>query len=368
MNTTNEKSVFEKRVEVLQEKMTQKSLDYLFLPVSLNQRYVTGLNLKKRDRLMAAVIPQKGEIALVIPGFELEGVQEGVRVASAKFMPWQEQENPYEMIATIIDSPKPRIGVESTAWFSEYDKLSAVLPSATFVDAASLLAAMRIRKSDWEKERIKKAIDIIDEAREAMFARLKEGMTETEACEILRSEGVLRGGENPHPHGAHFGRNSSFPHGGTEEIALTKDMVIMVDAGVACDGYQSDITRTTVFGEFPEGFEEIFGVLVKAQKKALELVGPGVPAENVDRAAREEIKKAGFELTHRVGHGLGLDMHEPPWIGPGQKDPLEVGMVFTVEPGIYLSGQYGVRIEDNVIVTEDGCEILSRPVEEFKPL
>jgi len=144
----------------------------------------------------------------------------------------------------------------------------------------------------------------------------------------------------------------------------------MVDSGVEYEGYRSDITRMTTYGTPPDGFVEIFEIVREAQKNAIEAIKPGVSAESIDRVARSVIEKAGYgeNFTHRLGHGLGMEEHEPPWIGPGQTEVLEEGMVFTVEPGIYLPEKFGVRLEENVVVTKNGHEVLSTPVQGFEPL
>lgn len=361
---------FETRLQKIREAMAKRHISHLFVPISVNQRYMCGLNLIKRERLTAAIVPRKGDVTIVCPYFELERIKQQFRLSDGEVVGWKEHEDPYTYVSKTIGDGDKNVAVEPTAWFSEYSKLAKALPSAAFVNAGPLFTELRSIKSEWEKDNIRRAIEIIREARRAMFTQLRKGITETEACEILRTEGAKRGGENPHPHGVHLGINTSYPHGGNEDVHLTEGTVILVDAGVFCQGYRSDISRTTTFGRPPSRFSEIFEIVREAQQTAIAHIGPGMLPEELDRIAHAFIDKSGYGeyFPHRLGHGLGMEVHEPPYIAPGQTVPLQVGNVFTVEPGIYLPGHFGIRIEDNVIVTGDGCEVLSQPVDTFEPI
>jgi len=363
--------VFETRMNKLQQQMQEEDIDLVFLPISVNLRYITGLNLKKRDRLIAAIIPKNGEPAIVVPTFEVERIENGICLENYTLLSWEEDENPYAAISGWIQPKKPKVAVEGKAWFNEYSQLFKAHPTAVFTDACELLGSLRIRKDDWEKDQIKEAIGIAAEAREATLSQITKGMTESEACKILCDEELAKGAEmNLTSHGAHFARNSSMPHGGNEDIMITEGTVILIDHGVSVEGYNSDITRTTAYGQPEEEFERIFDVVLTAQKQALKAIQPGLSAEQLDSIARDVIVTAGYGkyFSHRLGHGLGMEVHEPPWIGPGEKGLLEAGMVFTVEPGIYIPGRFGVRIEDDVMVTDAGCEILSDPIDTMKTI
>jgi Xaa-Pro aminopeptidase len=362
--------VYNNRMSKLQRKMLEYELDYIFLPVSVNQYYITGINIKKTERLTAVFISREKEVIIICPAFELGRVKEQLKLNVSCILTWEEQEDPYKIIEKFLGNKAYKIGVEATTWFREYKKLAHYLPEATFVDVDEVIGSLRIKKTNWEKQNIINAINIIDEAREAMFARIQIGTTELEACEFLRYEAIIRGGKSPSLHGVHLGVNTSFAHGGNDNIAIEEGTAIFADAGVYCNGYRSDITRSTTFGSPPPGYTNIFKVVLKAQRAALSAIEPGIIAEDLDFIARQIIKKEGFGeyFMHRLGHGLGMEVHEPPWIGPGQTEALEPGMVFTVEPGIYIPGKFGIRIEENVIVTENGCEILSKPIEGYKAI
>jgi len=361
--------VFNERLSKLHNKMIEYDLDFIFLPVSVNQYYVTGLNLKKSERLTAVIISREKEAIIICPAFELDRIKEQLKLeaTTSRILTWEEQEDPYRIVAEFIGLNEHKIGIEATSWFSEYSQLSVYLPKSTFINVQGIFASIRLKKTEWEKQKIIKAINIIDKAREAMLKKLHIGMTEIEASEILRSEAISRGGENPSLHGVHLGINTSFAHGGDQNTTIKEGTPILVDAGVYCDGYRSDITRSTTFGAPPSDYLEIFNIVLKAQKAALSKIKPGIAAESIDYVARQVIEKAGYGkyFNHRLGHGLGMEVHEKPWIGPGQKEPLETGMVFTIEPGIYIPGRFGIRIEDNVFVNENGCEILSKPISGF---
>jgi len=350
------------------DSMRHNGVDFLVLPVSVNQAYVSGLALKKSERLTAVVVSSKGTAWVLFPAFETSRIDQQLVLSDASRLDWKEDEDPYARLAAGIPlRGKPTIGLEGTGWFSEYRRLAEAIPAASFVSADPILGPLRERKSPWEITCIEQAISTIDDARDAVLAGVSEGTSEMDACEALRREAISRGGDNPSPHGFHVGRNSGIPHGGKEDLSIRRGSVILVDAGVFVNGYKSDITRTTSFGAPPAGFEEVFSVVLEAQKAALAAVRPGIISGSLDRLAREVIEQAGLgeRFPHRLGHGLGLQVHEPPWIGPGELRPLEEGMVFTVEPGVYFDGRYGIRIEDNVAVTQDGCRILSKPITEF---
>ena len=364
------KRVFDERLSKAQKAMVEYGFDFLFIPAGINQRYISGLTNKRRERLYAVVIPQTGEAVVVCPAFELDRQQKQIGLAVDRFLTWEEHENPYTLVATAIGKGKPTIGIDPKAWFNEVEPLTQALPAAKMVGAYDLFTSLRMRKDDWEKEMIKEAIDINETAREVMFDSLRDGMKESEAVAKFEYEAVTRGGENPHPHAVSVGINTGFAHSGKEEAWITDGTVIRVDSGVFVEGYRGDVTRMAVFGTSPKNFDKVFDIVLRSQQAALAAITPGMPLEELDQVARDVIENAGYGkyFTHRLGHGIGMEVHEPPWVAKGEKAPLEVGMTFTVEPGIYFPGEFGVRLEDNVVVTQNGCELLSPPVEDYRRL
>jgi Xaa-Pro dipeptidase len=365
---------YEKRLSCLRMQMSTKGIDLLFVPASVNMRYVTGLAVDKTERLVAILVHQEEDPVIICPSFEVERLQNLVSLKNVHFLPWEEEEDPYKVIKSWLQTTNIQsnctIGIESKSWFSEYVKLAKNLPKATYIDAGEIFTTLRLIKSNYEIMCIQSAISIIDEARNSLFANVYTGMRQSEARALLCYEAMKRGGVNPVWWGVYFGDNTSSAHGGNKEVVLEKGMVIMVDSGVDYQGYRSDITRTTCFYEASKEFEAVFRIVRDAQLQAIDSIKPGVTAEYVDSAARSVISKAGYGkyFTHRLGHGIGMEEHEPPWIGPGQCTMLKEGMVFTVEPGVYFPGRFGVRLEDIVVVTENGCEVLSALAKDFYPI
>jgi Xaa-Pro dipeptidase len=229
------------------------------------------------------------------------------------------------------------------------------------VDAAPVTERLRVIKAPEEVALLRRAIAITQDAMAATFAQLAAGASEVEVSQLLSREMEQRGA----PGGGlvQFGPSSALPHGGPGGPKLEREMVVLIDCGCRVGGYTSDITRTIWFGDRPsDEFRRVFNVVHDAQTAAMELGRPGTPCEEMDRAARKVITAAGYGpfFTHRLGHGLGMDGHEPEYLVEGNKARLEPGMVFTIEPGIYQLGRFGVRIEDDCVMTEKGVEVLSQ--------
>src|SRR5438874_546983 len=238
---------------------------------------------------------------------------------------------------------------------------AAALPGWKFVDAAPVTERLRIVKAPEEIALIRRAIAITQSAMTATFGQLVGGMTERDVARLLSREMQQRGAEGGGL--VQFGPSSALPHGGPAAAALERETVVLIDCGCRVGGYESDITRTVWFGDSPtEEFRKVFNVVHDAQSAAIELGRPGTPCQDMDRAARKVNAAAGYGsfFTHRLGHGLGMDGHEPPYLVEGNSLGLEPGMVFTDEPGIYQLGKFGVRIEDDCVMTEGGVEVLSQ--------
>jgi len=226
-----------------------------------------------------------------------------------------------------------------------------------------MVGELRLFKSAWEIEQIEKALRIQEMCFNQLCKGLKEGMTEREAAAFLRFLMVRAGAEDQaFPIMFQIGSNSSLPHGRTTDRALRGDCIILVDWGCRYNGYHSDLTRTFFLGSIPRRLREIHGIVMEAQRAAIARIGPDVALAEVDKAARDVISKAGYgkAFGHSTGHGIGLDIHEQPSVSQTAKGDLKPGMVVTVEPGIYVPGLGGVRIEDDVLVTPQGGRILSR--------
>jgi Xaa-Pro dipeptidase len=311
----------------------------------------------------------RGDPIIVTPFFEKPSVEESLRVP-AEVRVWQEDESPYRQVAGILrdrGAASGRVGVEERLRFFIFSGVKKESPAADFGDAEVITAGCRMIKSPTELALMQKANDITIEAFRAAFQTFKEGMTQddlrTNIAAAHRALGAPGGGAS-----VSFGMYTAFPHGSIEPQRLKEGDVIQVDGGCGVDGYQSDITRTTVFGRPSPRQIEIWELEKKAQAAAFAVVKPGTPCEAVDAAARKVITDAGFGpdykvpgLPHRTGHGIGLDGHEWTNFVRGNKTPLAPGMCFSNEPMIAIYGEFGIRLEDCLHVTEDGAKYFSQP-------
>jgi Xaa-Pro dipeptidase len=237
------------------------------------------------------------------------------------------------------------------------------VPGAKLMDGTAVFERLRLHKTEEEMARIRRAVAVTQDVFDAAFAGLRPGVRDREVSRGIADE-LRRAGYEGYAL-VQFGALSALPHGRSRGDELREGMVVLIDGGCEVDGYWSDITRTQWFGGAPSAeFTKVYGVVHDAQSAAIERVRPGVAAQDIDRAAREVIEKAGYgaRFTHRLGHGLGMDGHEPAYLVRGNPQALEAGFVFTVEPGIYLPDQFGVRIEDDVACGPDGAIVLSRRV------
>ncbi len=356
-------AVFARRLERAKAELKARGLDFLIATPSTNYEYLTGYNPGRSERLIAVILPVGGVAEVVCPSFEVERIRRHSLITDLHG--WDEQDNPDTLVRDVVRRLKAGAGtgtiaLESTTAYQSYLRLAAALPGWTFVDAAPVTERLRVIKSPEEIALIRRAIVITQDAMAATFAQLTVGTTETEVAHLLSREMQQRGAQGGGL--VQFGPSSALPHGGPGGPKLEREMVVLIDCGCTVGGYQSDITRTIWFGDHPsDEFVKVFNIVHDAQTAAIELGHPGTPCQDMDRVARRVISSAGYGqfFTHRLGHGLGMDGHEPAYLVEGNTTPLEPGMVFTDEPGIYQLGKFGVRIEDDCTMTEHGVEVLS---------
>ncbi len=356
------------RVQKAQQLMAANKISAIFLEGGSSMFYFTGVRWGLSERPFVCVIPAKGEAAWVAPGFEEERARELVG-KTAEVRVWQEDESPYRQIAGILKdrgAASGRVGVEERLRFFIANGVRKESPGTEFVDADAITAGCRMIKGPTELALMQKASDITIEAFRAAFQTFKEGMTQDDLRANISTAHRLLGA--PGSASVSFGMYTAFPHGSIEPQKLKEGDVIQVDGGCAVDGYQSDITRTTVFGRASARQTEIWNLEKKAQAAAFAVVKPGTPCEAVDAAARKVITDAGFGpdykvpgLPHRTGHGIGLDGHEWTNFVRGNKTPLAPGMCFSNEPMIAIYGEFGIRLEDCLYVTESGAQYFSQP-------
>jgi Xaa-Pro dipeptidase len=357
--------VFVQRVQRLQTELQTRKLDLFVAEPSTNFHYLTGYNPGRSERLILLMIPASGAPALVSPSFEVERIKRNTAVSDVRG--WEEQEDPWNLVKQVGDTLKPRrpnpvVAIEPTTSYQSFRRLENKLGSWKFADGSAVTERLRIIKSPEEISAIRRAIAATEASIAATFAQLAVGMSERDVAQLLSREMASRG--SPGGGLVQFGPSSALPHGGPSAGQLTRETVVLIDAGSRVEGYTSDITRTIWFGDAPsDEFKKVYNLVHDAQTAALQLGKPLVTqCQELDRAARKVISDSGYGqyFTHRLGHGMGMDGHEPPYMVEGNTTRIEPGMVFTIEPGIYQLNKFGVRIEDDCVMGDNGIEVLSQ--------
>jgi Xaa-Pro dipeptidase len=353
------------RIANAQRLMKENGIGAVYLESGSGLFYYTGVKWGRSERMFAMVIPAEGDPAWVCPAFEEERARELIRFGT-DVRTWEEHESPYRLVAQILSDRGVRtgkMGIEESTRFFFADGIHKESPALEMVSADPVTVGCRVIKSKAELALMKRANEITLEAYRAAFESLKEGMTHYEVSAIIAAAHEAMGVEGGA--GVQFGEFSAFPHGSIKPQKLKVGDVVMMDGGCSVEGYRSDVTRTIVFGKPTDRQRQIWDLEKKAQNAARDAVRPGVPCEAIDAAARKVIVDAGFgpgykHFTHRVGHGIGLDGHEWTYLVPGNKTPLAPGMCFSNEPGVYIYGEFGVRLEDCFFVTENGGELFTK--------
>lgn len=325
--------------------------------------YLAGSRVERSERLIALVVPVGGDPFLVAPAFERERLRRQTRIQDVR--PWEEHESPYAVARDALGAAhaSARILIEPHTEYQTALALGRAVPGATLVDGTAVFERLRLHKDDEELARLRRAITVTHDVFDAAFAGLRPGVSDRDVSRAIADD-FRRTGYDGYAL-VQFGALSALPHGHPRGDVLREGTVVLIDGGCEVDGYWSDITRTRFFGaKPPPEFQRVYGIVRDAQSAAIDRVRPGVAAEAIDRAARDVIDRAGYgaRFTHRLGHGLGMDGHEPAYLVQGNTATLEPGFVFTVEPGIYVPDQFGVRIEDDVVCGPDGAIVLSRRV------
>jgi len=359
---------FHARLLRAQELMSQldPKFDALLLGPGTSLYYFTGIRWGLSERLLALVIPRSGQPLLISPAFEEARMRELMRYP-IEVRVWQEDESPTKLVATSLAERNLRtgvVGIEETFPFTFYDHFRAAAPGFQCVSADPVNIACRAHKSAHELELMRLACEATCDVYRQVFLNLKEGMSEEEISRLATSGYAkmnLRGYAM-----VLLGASAALPHGSRQPQKLQEGDIVLIDGGCLVDGYESDVTRTGIFGKPSEKIQRAFEVVRKAQDVALGAARAGKLSGSVDDAARSVITSAGFGpdykfFTHRLGHGIGLDGHEHPYLVRGSKTVLEPGMTFSNEPGIYIPGEFGLRCEDDMVVTADGPAQLLTP-------
>ncbi len=350
------------RIEKARRLMTENGISAMFLEGGTSMFYYTGVRWGNSERTFGVVIPAKGELAWVTPAFEEQRARELIKFSN-DVRTWQEDESPYRVIAQIIrdrGAASGKIGMEERVRFFVFDGVRQELPTAQFVSATPVTAGCRMIKSPAEIAFMQRANDITLQAIGAAFKTLREGMTQQQLSANVGEATTHLGGVGD---GALviFGKYTAFPHGSVQPQKLHEGDVVLIDAGCTVDGYTSDITRTTVFGKPTQRQRDVWETEKRAQSAAFAAAQIGATCESVDAAARKVITAAGFGpgykvpgLPHRTGHGIGLDGHEWTNFVRGNMTKIQPGMCFSDEPTIVSYGEFGIRLEDCLHITETG--------------
>ena len=357
------------RIEKAKRLMAENRIDAILLEGGSSMFYFTGVRWGLSERPFVTVIPAKGELAWVAPGFEEQRARELIKFGE-DVRTWQEDESPYRLVAEILKDrgiTTGRVGVEERLRFFVFNCVKKEAPGITYDSADPITAWCRMIKAPSEIALMQRANDITLAAYKAAFATLREGMTQGDLrANILAAYRAL--GAQGADVAVSFGKYTAFPHGSITPQQLREGDIVQVDDGCGVDGYQSDITRTTVFGKPTKRQTEVWNLEKRAQAAAFAAAKPGVACEAVDAAARKVITDAGFGpgykvpgLPHRTGHGIGLDIHEWTNFVLGNKTPLQPGMCFSDEPMIAIYGEFGLRLEDCLYITESGAKFFTQP-------
>lgn len=352
------------RIDRLAAALRQSGMATLAVVPGANLRYLAGLDLHMNERLTVAFFPAGGTPAMVLPALEQPRAAAQARFP-IRFYPWTDSEGPMGALGRAVADlglDGTRLGVEYTAMrVLELRGIEQAAPEVVVGDATDVLASLRMAKDAAELAAMRKAVEIVESALRTAIGQIRVGMTERELADIW--EGAMRAQGSGPSFGTIVasGPHAANPHHSNTDRAFQPGDLIIMDGGALYDGYVSDITRTVALGQPAAEARRIYELVLAANAAGRAAARPGASGDMVDRAARQVIAAGGYgaQFLHRTGHGLGLEVHEPPYMVEGNHAPLAAGMTFTVEPGIYLAGVGGVRIEDNVVITADGAESLT---------
>jgi Xaa-Pro dipeptidase len=352
---------YQQRIARAQKLMTEAKprFEALYITPGTSLFYFAGIRWWPSERILALLIPRSGDSFLVCPAFEEGRLREQLRWP-LEIRTWQEDDSPFTVAAKALEDrgvTQGQVGVEETTRYTFFDRMRQTAPSLTFLSGDPITIGCRAQKSEHELELMRLACSATSDVYKALFASLKEGMSQREVGGLLEQGFAKMGLQGDGL--VLFGSSAALPHGTREEQKLREGMGILIDGGTTVEGYHSDITRTGVVGKPTEKLQRAFEIVRGAQDAALAAAVAGHECGSVDDAARKVIADGGFGpnykyFTHRLGHGIGLDEHEYPYLVRGNKTILKPNMTFSNEPGIYLVGEYGLRCEDDMVIAESG--------------
>jgi Xaa-Pro dipeptidase len=357
------------RLERARILMRANKLDGVMLNGGTSLDYFTGMKWGLSERLLAVIIPVEGSAFLVTPKFEEERALEQARAgplgASTEVLAWEEDESPYALIAQGLRARNiatGTLGIEETVRWQFSDGARHALPQMTLASATPVSAGCRMIKDEHEVALMRLAAKVTLKAYEAAWKSIREGMTQGEFAALVGRAHTKLGFDGGA--GVQVGQHAALPHGSATPQIVREGSILLMDGGCRVEGYSSDISRTFVLGKPTQKMTDVFEIVHRAQTTALRTARPGLACEAVDAAARKVVVDAGYGpgykyFGHRVGHGMGMDGHEWPYLVKGNTLPLQEHMTFSDEPGIYIPGEFGVRLEDDMHITEDGAELFT---------
>ena len=366
---------YRQRIARAQQRMRELGLAAVYLNAGTNLLYFTGLQWRPSERMVGALLPAEGALEFIAPWFEVGTLQEYMVLPGA-INAWHEHESPYALCVEVLarmgvqsGAAQPAtLGVDESAAFFIADGIAQCAPALRLTNARAVTAHCRTRKSAEEIALMQRAKDMTLAVHKATASMLHEGISTTEVQAFIAQAHRQVGAAGSLFCIVLFGQATAFPHGVKEPQLLKQGDVVLIDTGCQLHGYLSDITRTYVFGEPNQRQRQVWNAEKSAQAAAFAAAQPGVPCADVDRAARRQLEADGFGpgyalpgLPHRTGHGIGLDIHEWPYLVQGDTTPLAEGMCFSNEPMICVPGEFGVRLEDHFYMTATGPRWFTQP-------
>lgn len=361
---------YQQRMRNAQQQMKKAGLKAVYLNAGTNLYYFTGTRWYASERVVGAILSVEGELRYIAPHFEVNTLK-GFMQVEGQVCAWHEDESPYERVVNTLHEmgiTDGQIGIDESAAFFVFDGLRQVGAAFEYVSAQSVTAGCRMIKSAAELALLQRAKDMTLEVHKAAAKILYVGITTKEVTDFINLAHQKVGAARSYFCIVLFGVDSSFPHGVKTPNALAQDDMVLIDTGCQLEGYNSDITRTYVFGQANERQTKMWNIEKEAQARAFEKAQLGVPCGDVDTAARDYIVSQGFGpgyeapgLVHRTGHGIGLDIHEWPYLVKNDRTPLAVGMCFSNEPMLVLPDECGIRLEDHFYMSEDGPKWFTEP-------
>ncbi|MBV6692912.1 M24 family metallopeptidase [Serratia quinivorans] len=362
---------YRQRIQHAQRLMRENGIDACYVNAGSNLRYFTGTQWSASERMVGAVIPAEGEITYIAPWFEI-GTFKDAQVIEAEIFSWHEEEDPYRLFFTVLASRgltgARQVAICETASVTLFLGLQQYAGDIRLISAQPITGHCRSRKSATEIALMQTANNITLRVQQAAASILRPGITASELIDFVDKAHRKMGTSGSYFCIALFGSDSAFPHGVKQPNPLQNNDIVLLDTGCRYKGYLSDITRTYVYGEANERQRFAWQAEHEAQAAAFAVIAPGVPCHKVDDAARDVLVSYGFGpdyqlpgLPHRTGHGIGLDIHEAPYLIRKQQQPLDVGMCASIEPMLCLPGEFGIRLEDHFYVTHEGARWFTPP-------